>query len=134
MFLNWWLHQELRLYCGVDLTKHFPLELHGSTRKVLWEVWTQPALGLCPSPYQTIQGCLVVKHLALGDTSDATNVFQWHRVDLNLPGRRDIAAAIHGYQSDAWMTSSQQISICMSITSKSQDPPGNSPGRAAANW
>jgi hypothetical protein len=29
MFLNWWLHQDLRPFCGVDLMAHFPEELEG---------------------------------------------------------------------------------------------------------
>ena len=43
-------------------------------------------MGLRPSPYQAVQGGLVVKRLALGNPNDPTNVFQWAHLDLNLPG------------------------------------------------
>lgn len=90
MFLNWWLHKSLRPYCGVDLTVHFPEEQStGTKNKVIWEVWTRPAMGLRPSPYQSIQGCLIVKREALGDPKDPNNVFRWDRVELNLPGQLD---------------------------------------------
>ena len=74
-FLNFWLHAELQKYCGVDLTGRFPEELDGPNCTTLWEVWARPAMGLRPSPYQAVQGGLVVKRLALGDPVDPTNVF-----------------------------------------------------------
>ena len=87
MFLNWWLHNALRPYCGIDVTAHFGEELPSEGgKKVIWEVWMRPAMGLRPSPYQSVQGCLVAKQLALGDPADGGNVFQWDRVELNLPG------------------------------------------------
>ena len=98
MFLNFWLHRDLRSYCGVDLTAHFPEELEGSSRKVIWEVWTRPPMGIRPSPYQAVQGALIVKRLALGTPADTTNVFQWKKLDLNLPGD-------HGYHAgDPWIS------------------------------
>jgi hypothetical protein len=120
MFLNFWLHRDLRSYCGVDLTAHFPEELEGSSRKVIWEVWTRPPMGIRPSPYQAVQGALIVKRLALGAPADTDNVFQWEKLDCNLPGdhgyrtgdpwiskrRRDgqIAADIHSYVDDERVT------------------------------
>jgi hypothetical protein len=87
MFLNFWLHEILQQLCGVDLTVHFPEERpesYGATP--LWEAWARPPMGIRPSPYQAVQGALVVKRLALGDPRDNDNVFQWQWLDLNLPG------------------------------------------------
>jgi hypothetical protein len=55
MFYNFWLHQDIRRYSGVDLTALFPEELMDSGKSVLWEVWIRPAMGLRPSPYQVVQ-------------------------------------------------------------------------------
>jgi hypothetical protein len=91
MFLNWWLHKVLQPYCGVDLTAHFADKLTTDRgRKVIWEVWTRPAMGLRPSPYQTIQRCLMVKQIVLGDPGDF--VLQWDRLMLNLPGSKDYSS------------------------------------------
>lgn len=120
MFYNFWLHADLRRYSGVDLTVHFPEELEGTSKGVLWEVWTRPAMGLRPSPYQAVQGALVVKRLALGEPLEGTNVYRWARLELNLPGdvsyspsrpwvskrRQDgsLAADIHSYVDDERVT------------------------------
>lgn len=73
----------------MDLLEHFPEELAALGKSVLWEVWTRPAMGLRPSPYQVVQGALVVKRLALGDPDDERNIFQWSSLVLNLPGNED---------------------------------------------
>ena len=88
MFLNFWLHPELRQYTGIDLTGVFQEESHreGEARKVLWEAWNRCAMGMGPSPYQTTQGAQRVKELTLGNRMDSSNVFRWCRVALNLPG------------------------------------------------
>jgi hypothetical protein len=97
IFLNFWLHRDLWSYCGVDLTAHFPEELEGSSRKVIWEVWTCPPMGIRPSPYQAVQGALIVKRLSLGTPTNVDNIFQWEKLDLNLPGD-------HGYRTgDPWI-------------------------------
>jgi hypothetical protein len=122
MFYNFWLHQDIRRYSGVDLTAHFPEELRDPKKTVLWEVWTRPAMGLRPSPYQAVQGALVVKRMALGDPKDERNIFQWSSLILNLPGNEDytpgdpwvaklradgtIAADIHSYVDDERVTGS----------------------------
>ncbi|KAL7574377.1 hypothetical protein ACA910_008478 [Epithemia clementina (nom. ined.)] len=61
MFLNFWLHPELRMYAGIDLTGLFPEELIFSKRKVLWQAWNRCAMGLSPSPYQATQTAQRVK-------------------------------------------------------------------------
>lgn len=124
MFYNFWLHKDLRRYSGVDLTVHFPEEVAATGRNRLWEVWTRPAMGLRPSPYQSVQGALVTKRIALGDPEDEHNVFRWKTLLLNLPGnldytpgapwvskrRRDgrLAADIHSYVDDERVTGPTQ--------------------------
>ncbi|KAL7575469.1 hypothetical protein ACA910_007367 [Epithemia clementina (nom. ined.)] len=90
MFLNFWLHPELRKYAGIDLTGLFPEEVNRKSsarnkRKVLWETWNRCAMGLSPSPYQATQLAHRVKFLAMGNREDPTNVFRWDRILLNLP-------------------------------------------------
>lgn len=120
MFLNFWLHDALQQYCGVDLTMLFAEELEGTGETVLWETWTRPPMGLRPSPYQAVQGALVAKRLALGDPKDESNVFQWSYLELNLPGSetyctgspwiskrredRRIAVDVHSYVDDERVT------------------------------
>jgi hypothetical protein len=56
MFYNFWLHEDLRPYCGVDMTHQYPEEARLQPNGVLWNVFTRPAMGLRPSPYQSVQG------------------------------------------------------------------------------
>jgi hypothetical protein len=139
MFYNWWLHEDLRPYCGIDMTHQYPEEARLRPDSVLWNVFTRPAMGLRPSPYQSVQGCLRAKRLMLGDRKESGNVFKWDYVDLNQPGdadyqpgdpwiskRRDedglIAADIHSYVDDnretaptaemAWLASSRVAKMC----------------------
>ena len=117
MFLNFWLHPDLRHYTGIDITDLFPEELKnrfGRTR--LWEAWTRCAMGLTTSPYQATQNAQRVKRITFGDRLDPSNVFGWVDVRLNLPGDADydpsvpwiskirdngeIAADVHPYVDD----------------------------------
>ena len=117
MFLNFWLHPDLRAYTGIDITELFPDELKakfGRTR--LWEAWSRCAMGLTTSPYQATQNAQRVKRLIFGDRLDPTNIFGWADVRLNLPGdsdydpslpwirkirgNGDIAADVHPYVDD----------------------------------
>ncbi len=50
-------------------------------------------LGLCPSPYNAIQGTYLAEELVFGDHHDPDNPFRWQRVQLNLPGST-------GYKTD----------------------------------
>ncbi|KAL7579144.1 hypothetical protein ACA910_019169 [Epithemia clementina (nom. ined.)] len=125
MFLNFWLHPELRSYAGIDLTSLCSEELSKGDRgentlkrprKTLWEAWNRCAMGLTTSPYQATQAAQRVKRLALGCRLDPHNVFRWHQVILNLPGdetydpslawvrqvREDgtLAADVHPYVDD----------------------------------
>ena len=86
MFLNFMLHEDLRKLCGVDFTLYYPEELESSASRVIWERWQRCAMGLRHSPYQAVQGLLWAEEVILGDRRDKENVFQWDRVQLNLPG------------------------------------------------
>jgi hypothetical protein len=46
-------------------------------------------MGFRPSPYHTTQAIGWVKEMMMGHPFDATNVFQWSSVRLNLPGIPD---------------------------------------------
>ena len=117
MFLNFWIHPDLRQYTGIDITELFPEELQekfGSTR--IWEAWCRCAMGLTTSPYQTTQCAQRVKRIIFGDKSDPDNIFGWTDVRINLPGDEhydpslpwiskvrangDIAADVHPYVDD----------------------------------
>jgi hypothetical protein len=41
-------------------------------------------MGFIPSPYQTTQSIVRAKEMMIGDHLDATNVFKWSSVRLNL--------------------------------------------------
>ncbi len=85
MFLNFMLHPRIQQHAGVDLTPFFPEELTAS-RKVIWEHWCCCGMGFRFSPYQAVQGILFAETFIRGDRHDQTNVLQWDRVVLNLPG------------------------------------------------
>ena len=118
MFLNFWIHPEIRAYTGVDLTTLFPEELEGEggEKKFLWEAWTRCAMGVTVSPYQTTQCTQRVKRIVFGCRFSKSNVFRWVEVKLNLPGNEDydpskpwickvredgqIAVDVHSYVDD----------------------------------
>lgn len=118
MFYNFWLHKDLQRYSGINLTVHFPEEMDG--QDTLWEVWTRPAMGLKPSPYQSVQRSLVMKRIALGYPKDESNVYRWDTLTLNMPGNQDyspgapwvakrqrdgsITADVHSYVDNKCMT------------------------------
>jgi hypothetical protein len=163
MFYNFWLHEDLRPYCGVDMTHQYPEEARLQPNSVLWNVFTRPAMGLRPSPYQSVQGALRAKRLMLGDHTNLENVFHWEYVDLNQPGdpdyrpevpwiskrRRDkrIAADIHSYVDDnretaptaemAWLASSQVAKTCswlgLQDAARKRRPPSREPGAWAGS-
>jgi hypothetical protein len=86
MFLNFVLHESMQALCGIDLTEFFGKSGLTGKPKIKWERWVQAAMGLKSSPYQAVQGMLVVKEVILGDRLDPDNVFQWDEIRMNLPG------------------------------------------------
>ena len=92
-FLNFPLHPELQKYCGVDLTQLFP-ELTKPESQLVVGRWTRNAMGLRPSPYSSVQGALIAKHLIMGDPKDKSNPFTWEIIRLNLPGTQDYDATL----------------------------------------
>ena len=90
MFHNFMLHDDLRKFCGLDLTLFFkdsPGVKYEKGR--LWERWNRLAMGLRNSPYNAIQGMMVAKDEILGDRTNENNVFRWDAVRLNLPGSKE---------------------------------------------
>jgi hypothetical protein len=99
---------------------------------------TNDSANLPPTPYQTVQGALWAKRVALGDRHDKENVFAWSSVELHLPGSSGndparpwismrpmdgrIASDIHLYVDDncetaatqelAWRASSRMAKMC----------------------
>jgi hypothetical protein len=87
MFLNFMLHDDVRMVAGVDLTPFSPEELDDQGQvNVIWERWTRCGMGFKSSPYNTIQGILMAEEIVRGDHRDANNILRWDTVLLNLPG------------------------------------------------
>jgi hypothetical protein len=91
-FLNFNLHKDLQLYCGIDLSQLFPEQLKTATGLILAR-WSRNAMGLKPSPYACVKGALRAKRIILGDRRDPENPFHWERAEENLPGD-------DGYEAD----------------------------------
>ncbi|KAL7580181.1 hypothetical protein ACA910_012932 [Epithemia clementina (nom. ined.)] len=92
MFLNFWLHPELSVYSGMDLTALYGRRLDNSARFL--EVWTRCPMGQSPSPYATVQQTRQLKRIMFGNRLDPTNVFRWCTVVLNLPGTMEYRPGI----------------------------------------
>jgi hypothetical protein len=88
MFLIFTLQKSLQAFCGVDLTPYFP-EDRKEGCQTLWEQWTRCLMGLKLLPYQTIRAFILAEEIIRGHHCDVSNVFQWERVRLNLPGSRE---------------------------------------------
>lgn len=126
MFLNFWLHGDLRRCCGIDLSRIFPEELTDNARTI-WEAWTRNAMGLSSLPYASCQISTRLKRLMLGNPTDPENVYRWDRVVLNLPGDKSydasmpwvhkarsdgvIAADLHKYVDDVRVTAPTQPEV-----------------------
>jgi len=82
-FHNFPLHEELQVYCGIDLRPYFP-----STRikQTVWRRWCRCMMGLKPSPYITIKSTHLAYEVSNGDWHDPKNALQWDSVTLNMPG------------------------------------------------
>lgn len=86
MFLNFVLHENIRKFCGVDLTLYFGEERFNKMGQRMWMRWGRCGMGFRSSPYQAVQGILWAEEMIFGNPTDATNVFRFDSVILNLPG------------------------------------------------
>jgi hypothetical protein len=119
MLLNFILHESIQALCGVDLTHYFPDGVPSGTT-VLWERWTRCAMGLRPSPSQDCQGMMWSLEVIFGDRNDASNIFRYDRVELNLPGCLSVFRTSRlgrGFARSAKMELSQLIHIVMLMMS-----------------
>ncbi len=85
MFLNFVMHKDMRVYCGVDVTSFFP-EKASKVGDTVWYRWGRCGMGFANSPYVAVQGIYVAEEVILGDHNDPSNIFRWDSVELNLPG------------------------------------------------
>jgi hypothetical protein len=81
-FLNFLLHSDLCELAGVDLTTFFG----GDEFNMIWETWGRAAIWMKSSPYQAVSKLTVADKIIQGNRSDDENVYEWVRVQLNLPG------------------------------------------------
>jgi hypothetical protein len=89
-FHNFPLHEQLQLYCGIDIRPYFrPKEKGKGKGKTTWLRWVRCMMGLRPSPYNTIQSTHLAYEVVQGNKHDLSNALQWDRVMFNLPGQTD---------------------------------------------
>jgi hypothetical protein len=97
-FLNFRLHKSLQKFSGVDVREVRATELEDEG----WEVrrgpspmerWEQKWMGLCDSPYRSLQWQVRLKFEVYGDRRVLSNSFHWEKVVWNLPGTQ-------GYRAD----------------------------------
>jgi hypothetical protein len=87
MFLNFILHEKIRELTGVEVLEFLgDRDDKGRPKDKLLYRWQRNAMGLKPSPYNSIQGLSWLFEVIFGDRHDKKNVFRWDRVILNLPG------------------------------------------------
>jgi hypothetical protein len=95
MFHNFIMHQDLREYCGLDMTLYFGKNEKDGSVTTVWERWNRLAMGLRNSPYTAVQGMLMAQEIILGNRRLVdTNVFHWEKVKLNLPGFEDYTPSL----------------------------------------
>ena len=58
-FLNFPMHWELQSYCGVDLSSVFPERTNELGE--FFGKWERNAMGICTSPYLSVQGAGIGK-------------------------------------------------------------------------
>ena len=97
-FPNYYLHEELRQYSGVDVREVRSLDPADAAWEAErgpgpWERWERNWMGLRDSPYRSLQWQVRLKFEVYGDRRNTDNPFHWDRVDFNLPGSK-------GYRSD----------------------------------
>ncbi len=84
-FLNFPLHEDLQVYCGIDVRLYFGAGM----KSTLWMRWNRCLMGLRSSPYIATKASSLGEEVALGDKHDVTNPMHWETIQLNLPGSSD---------------------------------------------
>ncbi len=118
-FPNYYLHEELRQYSGVDVREVRSMDHANATWEAgrgpgPWECWERNWMGLRDLPYQSLQWRVCLKFEVYGDQKNTSNPFHWDRVEFNLPGSR-------GYQLDLpWVMKIREdghlaAEICVSV-------------------
>ncbi len=97
-FPNYYLHEELRQYSGVDVREVRSTDPADATWEAErgpgpWERWERNWMGLRDSPYRSLQWQVRLNFEVYGDRRNTDNPFHWDRVEFNLPGSK-------GYRSD----------------------------------
>ena len=101
-FLNFPMHEELQMYCGVDVTGLFPLtEMTDDELRKLFPlteltddeltqlhiaIWQRCGMGIKNSPHIATLVAGRSNRMILGSRTDQDNPFAWELVVLNLPG------------------------------------------------
>jgi len=80
MFLNYFIDDKLRPYCGVDVSK---LGEQGCNK---WVRWNRTLMGFRSSPYIAVKMFGWTLDMVRGNKNDLNNPFRWNRIRLNLPG------------------------------------------------
>ena len=89
MLLNFMLNEEVRYFCGVDVTNVITEEEWEKDSSGVWERGKRKIMGLKELTYHAWQGVTWSKSIALGDLHDLQNTFAWEKVVLNFPGTID---------------------------------------------
>ena len=86
MFLNFIMSEEVRPFCGVDVSNVRTKE--GCERGHIggWGRWGRKMVGLVDSPHHTFQDVTWAKKISLGSRRVPINPFKWDRVVVNFPG------------------------------------------------
>ena len=79
MFLNFLLHKNMKRLSGVDVCYVQSPDMLDqeweSQRSCNWERWCRNWMGLCNSPYHSIQMLVCLKFIAYGNRRDRSNLF-----------------------------------------------------------
>ena len=69
LFLNYILHLTLQPFCGADLMHYFPDKIPDGEDSLI-EAWLRTGMGFKWSPYQAVQGVMVLDEVIGGDRFD----------------------------------------------------------------
>ena len=89
MFINFMLREEVRSFCGVDITNVRIEEDWESHMSGGWEKWEMNIMGLIDLPYHTCQAVTWDKCIVMGYQLDSNNIFAWGELVMNLPWTKE---------------------------------------------